>query len=419
MPKPLSQLSGCPSVERFLDRCRAKGLAKVTVSVWLLGVRALCEALGCSPDEAVERIRKGELAPSEALERLSLALVDKVSRNTLRNYLQGARSFLVANGVPKEAFEDFEGPKVWISHVDRVPSRDELRLLLMNADARGKAMVAFMASSGVRINTLCELKLGDVDLSAEIPSVRVPPASEKERRGYTTFATPEAKRFLIAYLSQREDRGEELAPKSPLFAGRSGGKLTHAAVWQILDRLFRKSGLKVRERGADQRRLRYEIHPYVLRKWFKTRLEAAGLGRAFVEYFMGHRPAYLDASYFRPSLEDLRREYAKAVPELTIMSDVAAEEYRKRQLLDMARLLGFPEERLRKLQEVLARARSVDEAIDQFRRLREEGGNPRGSGRNCALIARSEEELLERLEEGWDFVKELSGGRYLLRRFAP
>ena len=38
----------------------------------------------------------------------------------------------------------------------------------------------------------------------------------------------------------------------------------------------------------------------------------------------------------------------------------------------MAKLLGFNEEKIKRLEETLARAENVDEAIEKFRRLREE-----------------------------------------------
>ena len=61
------------------------------------------------------------------------------------------------------------------------------------------------------------------------------------------------------------------------------------------------------------------------------------------------------------------------IPQLTIIEPIGEyEEIRKRQLLDTARLLGFGEERLKRLEEVLAKSKNVDEAVEEFKKLQEE-----------------------------------------------
>lgn len=84
---------------------------------------------------------------------------------------------------------------------------------------------------------------------------------------------------------------------------------------------------------------------------------------------------------------------------------------RKRQLLDTARLLGYGDERITRLQEVLARAKTVDEGIEKFRRLRE---NPGSKGNNVKII-HGEEALVDHLKQGWTLIKELNHDKYLLK----
>ena len=78
--------------------------------------------------------------------------------------------------------------------------------------------------------------------------------------------------------------------------------------------------------------------------------------------------------------------------------------------MDTARLMGFGEEKLKRLEEVLERAKTTDEAIEEFKKLSENPG-PHG---NSVKIVKSEQELLSHLENGWNLVKELNHDKYLI-----
>ena len=65
-----------------------------------------------------------------------------------------------------------------------------------------------------------------------------------------------------------------------------------------------KSGLN----GKDKSTGREKIHPHVLRKFFRTRLGAAGIQIDVVEVLMGHE-GYLTEVYRRYTQEDLAKFY--------------------------------------------------------------------------------------------------------------
>ena len=105
----------------------------------------------------------------------------------------------------------------------------------------------------------------------------------------------------------------------------------------------------------------------------------------------------MDESYFKPQIQALLNEYRKAIPQLTILEPIGEyEEIRKRQLLDTARLLGFGEERLKRLEEVLARAKNVDEAVEEFKKFQVEQEDP--PKQNSVAIIHGEKELIQHLE---------------------
>ena len=172
----------------------------------------------------------------------------------------------------------------------------------------------------------------------------------------------------------------------------------------------------MKKAGVDQKgRTFYKLHFHTLRKFFRTNLELAGVSKSFRERLLGHKGEYLDESYFKPQIQLLLNEYRKAIPQLTVLEPVGEyEEIRKRQLLDTARLLGFGDERLRRLEEVLARAKNVDEAVEEFKKLREEPEDP--PRQNNVKIVCGEKELVKHLENGWSLIKELNHDKYLLSK---
>jgi len=163
---------------------------------------------------------------------------------------------------------------------------------------------------------------------------------------------------------------------------------------------------------------------HTLRKWFRTQLEGV-MTSSYIERLLGHvSTEYLDGAYFKPPEADMVAAYRRAIPNLTILEDIQSEEFQKRQLLRQAALL-LPQDKLKLLQEILARERSIDVAVDEFRKLRTESG-PQvppeerlrrlgDESNNCHKIVESEDEMLQLLDEGWELVRELNGDRFLMR----
>ena len=78
-------------------------------------------------------------------------------------------------------------------------------------------------------------------------------------------------------------------------------------------------------------------------------------------------PGSQDAYYDYTKIEDLRRKYMK----INFFPHLAAsmEELRKKQVLDMVKLLGFSEEKIKRVEEALAKYERVDEALEEIKKL--------------------------------------------------
>jgi hypothetical protein len=295
-----------------------------------------------------------------------------------------------------------------------------------------------LTSSGLRIGTMLSLKAGDVDFDSypDVAKIKVERKRGRKfvgkRRGsqgrvFFTWITEEAKKALKEYLEERKRAGETLTPDSPLFEDSQGqGKfVTLENFERVWYRLLKRAGLN--EKSNRQ----YMLHVHTLRKYFRS--NCVGVDPSYRETWMGHKAGYLDDSYFRAEEPLHLAEYRKAVPHLTVYSTPMEEkQLRGRMLIDFAKLQGYGDTELKRLEEVLARAKSVDDALTEFKRFKEEpqsktpfkkeGEKPRpqrkartaNDGNGRYLVAHSEDEMIKKLHEGYRLAQSLNHDKYLL-----
>ena len=110
-------------------------------------------------------------------------------------------------------------------------------------------------------------------------------------------------------------------------------------------------------------------------------------------------------SYFKAEESLHLSEYRKAIPHLTIYAIPAEEKKLKAEmLLNFAKLQGYEDDQLKRLEDILARAKDMDEAISEFRKFKGDTGGAeapspmpkRQNGNGRYLVARGETELIRR-----------------------
>lgn len=401
-----------------------------SVEGYIVGVSHFVKYLGFSePEIALQKMLSEEInATAKADEFIDFSL-KKYAHKTVRFLLSGVKKWLELNGV-KVDWGKIEMPtSTEGQETDRAPSKEEIKLLLNHAkSARDRAAILVLASSGLRIGTFVTLKIGDADLTT-YPDVGMLKVEKRRGRKFTskrkgaggrfffTFITPEAKKALQEYIEERKRTGEKLDAESPLI----GDAWNHGTFPEVQDlqrswyRLLERSGLA--QRGKKW----HTFHLHTLRKYFRS--NCVGVDPSYREFWMGHKGGYLDESYFRAEEHLHVAEYRKAIPHLTVQATATDEKsLRKKMLLDFARIQGAPEEELRKLDEILARAKTIDEGIGEFRKLKDEtekNTTPEKTTtthdrNNKYRIVRGEDKLIEALHHGFKLVQPLTDEKYLL-----
>jgi len=396
-----------------------------TVENYVKGVRRfVIMFLGFKdPEVVLKKMKKGEINAAKKVDGYVDWALERWAHGTVRSHLFGIKKWFALNGI-KVDWDRIEFPtSAEIQEIDRAPTREELKLLLNHASgARDRALIYCLTSNGLRLGTFLSLKKGDVDFKypdvALMKVERKPGRKFVTRKGrsrgrfYATYITLEARNALIQYFSERKKAGEKLTDESPLIgdAFHKGNFITVEDYEKVWARLLKRAGL-------DEKSVKwYVLHIHTLRKYFRS--NCVGVDVSYREFWMGHKGGYLDESYFRAEEEKHLIEYQKAIPHLTVYSTGLEEkQLRVKTMLDFARLQGYEDEKLKRLEEVLVRAKDIDEGIREFKRFQEkQGSKTMHNGNGKYAVVQGENELLRKLENGWKLVQSLNHDKYLLQQ---
>lgn len=413
-----------PSVKKINDAItgsRRMGSEKTVIN-YINGILSFTDYLKIpNPEIALKAMLDGEIdAGAKVDSYIDCALDEKgKSHKTVRLYVFGVKKWLDLNGV-KVDWAKIELPTATeIKEEDRAPTKEELKQILSHANARDRFVTLADSSCGLRIGTFVSLKIGDVDINypdvarLTVERKRGRKFSNKGRsagRFFCTFISPEAKEAMQEYLKERENAGEKLTPDSPLIADYSHkGFISGSAFEKVWKRLLKKSGLAQKSNSF------HVLHVHTLRKFFRS--NCIGVDASYREMWMGHKGLYLDMSYFRAEESMHLVEYRKAIPHLSVYAVPTEEKkLRSQMLLDFAKLQGYETEKLRKLEEVLARSKDPDEAITEFRKLSEQAQiivEPQKQ-QPKHIVVKGDEELLKKLDSGYHLVEPLNDDKFLM-----
>lgn len=316
-----------------------------------------------------------------------------------------------------------------------IPNCDQVYRMVDHARTlRDKAVILCMWQSGVRVGCLVNWRFGMVrdqlfqpDGKMRVP-VRLKITEELDTKlrnydiGYSyTFLAREAAEALKQYLQWRIDRGESLTDEDSIFVTDSttvkGNPLKPASIREMIKYCAKKAGLK-----PDG------LWPHCLRKAFRKVLNNTDIDEDTKESLMGHKLPVSRGSYFDyHDVDEVERKYTRI--DFSPQRAASIEELRKRQVLDMVRVLGISDEKIKKVEEALAKYEHVDKALEEIKKLSlgsykktDKGNNETncdGEG-NCGKheirIVRDEQRLIRFLSEGWDLVRELSNHRFVLKK---
>jgi site-specific recombinase XerC len=352
---------------------------------------------------------------------------DGTSGSYIANIVKALKNWLEFNGKPIQQKIKIHGRNDLVKFADeKPPNPEELGKIFNAADLRARAASAIIAFSGTRLEILGDylgtdgLKLKDIEASIKSNSVEfgntpmmitVRKNLSKTGNQFFTFLCEEGCNYLKQYLEWRLRRGEQLAPNSPLITPtqkRLAGE--HIRTINIGD-LIRKP---IREAG-------FQWRPYVLRRYFDTRLmmaEADGLTiKDWRVFWMGHH-GDMEATYTvnkglpRDVVEKMRGSYAKAAEKYlnTARKEKGPDEMLARMNRQFLTLIGYKPEEVDAMGSLSEKTEEEMQQLIKQKQMAALGLN--GNGRQKIVPAA---EVRQWITQGWEYVKDLNGSEAIIR----
>lgn len=249
-----------------------------------------------SPLEADHLAVRGYLAKLRLEGRSRSTVSRKIS--TLRSFYRFARRMGYTDRDPTSSVH---APS-WRRRLPEFLTVEEVERLLEAPDrtnpleARDKAMLELMYSTGIRVGELVALDLEDVDLENRLVRVR----GKGRRERIVPFGVP-AEEALRLYLSLR-DRFLKGREERALFLSGRGRRMTERNFRERLALYARRAGIVRR------------ISPHTLRHSFATHMLEAGADLRAVQEFLGHASLATTQIYTHVTAERLKKVYEKTHP---------------------------------------------------------------------------------------------------------
>lgn len=157
---------------------------------------------------------------------------------------------------------------------------------------RNRSLLEVLYGSGLRVSECVNLKLGDIDWSAEV--LLVLGKGNKER--YAPFSR-HAKDALQEYIANGRKALMKKTDHDFVFVNNRGGPVTARGIAYILDQIIKRSSLDS------------QIHPHMLRHTFATHLLNNGADMRTVQELLGHVNLSSTQIYTHVTKESLQKNY--------------------------------------------------------------------------------------------------------------
>jgi hypothetical protein len=308
------------------------------------------------------------------------------------------------------------------------PTPEQLAKILNAADLKARVACAFVAFAGLRLEVLgnylgddglriedlpeLTVKNGKVSFEKVPMKVTVRVTLSKMGNHYSTFLCEEGCEYVKQYLEWRIRRGEKLTPKSPLVTPLRRSLVgEHIRTTNISD-MIRDS---IRAAG-------FKWRPYVLRRYFDTRLMMAEsdqlIIRDYRQFWMGHRGDIehtytVNKGLSSDTLEKMRESYAKSAAKYlkTIKSEIGQDKIKRAIKEELLAVVGYTEHEIAKYD----LGKVTDEELNKALRNKLLGTVTMNGSKQKVVSAG---EVNQFLEDGWEYVAPLSRDKVIIKTSA-
>jgi integrase len=251
---------------------------------------------------------------------------------TIQSYLSAVMTFYKMNDIePRRHKINCYLPEERKLNDDRAYTHKEIGQLLQFCDQRMKALILMLASSGMRIGAVPDLKIKHLTKIQKYNLYKIKVYAGYPKWEHFTFTTPEAANSMDAYFDYRQRYGEKINPDSPvireqfditdILSVKQPKKLTAKYFGDMLNETLQRAGIFAvvhMTEGQKVGRIRNAVpRAHGFRKFFETNLIRAKVLDPIPELLLGHDIG-LKKHSLRLGEDEILEEYIKAVDALTI-----------------------------------------------------------------------------------------------------
>jgi integrase len=318
---------------------------------------------------------------------------------TIVDYNSAVKRFLVFCGFEideKKFRNNVSTPRV-MKIVEEPLKMEQVRQLLSvgKPNARMRALILVLLSSGMRFTEALSLNVKDLDLKAEPARATLRAELTKGKRARLAYISDEAKEAVNKII--------EGSPPERFVFGYSGDIWSRNKIATVtFRRVVARAGLGEK---IDNHRI-HKIHFHIFRKYFLTKGSDV-IGEHAAHALCGHG-FYMD-TYYQKSEEERAADYLRLMPHLSVFGKGEGPDLKiefKREIL--LKVGGYRKEEVDKLD----LASMQDEEIQKMVRERLLGAMAYNGGRQKVVALNEVEDYLKR---GYDFVGLLPGEKAILK----
>lgn len=311
-------------------------------------------------EENINKLSKRRIKKRLIKYQIYLQQQDKTP-NTIKGYMSAVMKVY--------KYMDIEVPKLptiknnIIETYDDLPTKEEIKKAVLHSRIKMKAIITFIASSGLRRSDVASLTVGDffkathdyhkannvleMIVQLEKRDVVVPEwhiTSEKTNVTHITFSSNESSMYILQMLKER------ILVESVNLVD---------SLFNIQKETITRNFITLNTRlGYGWKQTRRKFHPHALRKYFATTLTTNDVDFLTTEFLIGHTLPSVQSSYYYANPNKLKNKYMRIMKHLTFTMEVSfidIDSKEKRELKELRQFKLESSERIRKLEEVVNR----------------------------------------------------------------
>ena len=267
------------AIDEFERGLVGQGYSKNSVATYMRHLAHLSEQIG---DKDIDEVRRADLTDFLFNVRLKADGTEKNMR-TINSIKTAVKSLFRSLDLDRNPADRMRIKRVRIER-DYLTEHEVKTLLSGITDTRDHTILAVLCFVGLRRSELVDLTVGEVASRDELTI---------HGKGGVERSVPinrYLRGVLDSFLLWKEERGESLEVKAPLFVSRKGNAVSPHAVYNLV-------------RKWSEKALGRECHPHTMRHSFASMLVAKNVNLATIQRLMGHTSIAMTETYLHISNE--------------------------------------------------------------------------------------------------------------------